>query len=196
LANIEHERVFPIRMSRRALLGAAAATTLALAACGNGIGSEGAAKLDARIDSSLNYLDSNFPGTRDLQQKSVGMLVMPLITEAGFGFGASYGRGALRVNGISVDYYSATQASFGLQIGAQQYAHVLYFMTEEALAEFRASSGWAAGADVEYAVNDRGANISAETTTALSPVIAVVFGQAGLLAGASVEGTKYSRIIP
>ncbi|WP_299753852.1 YSC84-related protein [uncultured Boseongicola sp.] len=184
------------RMSRRALLGAAAATTLALAACGNGIGSEGAAKLDARIDSSLNYLDSNFPGTRDLQQKSVGMLVMPLITEAGFGFGASYGRGALRVNGISVDYYSATQASFGLQIGAQQYAHVLYFMTEEALAEFRASSGWAAGADVEYAVNDRGANISAETTTALSPVIAVVFGQAGLLAGASVEGTKYSRIIP
>ena len=184
------------RMARRALLGAAAATTLALAACGNGIGSEGAAKLDARIDSSLNYLDSNFPGTRDLQQKSVGMLVMPLITEAGFGFGASYGRGALRVNGISVDYYSATQASFGLQIGAQQYAHVLYFMTEEALAEFRASSGWAAGADVEYAVNDRGANISAETTTALSPVIAVVFGQAGLLAGASVEGTKYSRIIP
>ena len=184
------------RMSRRALLGAAAATTLALAACGNGIGSEGAAKLDARIDSSLNYLDSNFPGTRDLQQKSVGMLVMPLITEAGFGFGASYGRGALRVNGISVDYYSATQASFGLQIGAQQYAHVLYFMTEEALAEFRASPGWAAGADVQYAVIDRGANISAETTTALSPVIAVVFGQAGLLAGASVQGTKYSRIIP
>jgi lipid-binding SYLF domain-containing protein len=184
------------RMSRRALLGAAAATTLALAACGNGIGSEGAAKIDARIDSSLNYLDSNFPGTRELQQKSVGMLVMPLITEAGFGFGASYGRGALRVNGISVDYYSATQGSFGLQIGAQQYAHVLYFMTEEALAEFRASPGWAAGAGVEYAVNDRGANISAETTTALSPVIAVVFGQAGLLAGASVEGTKYSRIIP
>ncbi|SMX22270.1 YSC84-related protein [Boseongicola aestuarii] len=183
-------------MSRRALLGGVAATTLALAACGNGVGSEGAAKLDARVDAALNYLDVNFPGTRDLQQKSVGMLVMPLITEAGFGFGGSYGRGALRVNGITVDYYSAAQASFGLQVGAQQYAHVLYFMTEEALAEFRASSGWAAGADVEYAVNDRGANLSAETTTALSPVIAVVFGQAGLLAGASVEGTKYSRIIP
>lgn len=183
-------------MSRRALLGGVAATTLALAACGNGVGSEGAAKLDARVDAALNYLDINFPGTRDLQQKSVGMLVMPLITEAGFGVGASYGRGALRVNGITVDYYSAAQASFGFQIGAQQYAHVLYFMTEEALAEFRASSGWAAGAEVEYAVNDRGANLSAETTTALSPVIAVVFGQAGLLAGATIEGTKYSRIIP
>ena len=169
---------------------------LALSACGNGVGSQGGAKLDARVDATLAFLDNNFPGTRDLRDKSVGMLVMPLITEASFGFGGAYGRGALRVNDISVDYYSATQASFGLQIGAQQYAHVLYFMTEEALAEFRTSSGWAAGADIEYAVNDRGGNLSAETTTVLAPVIAVVFGQAGLLAGASIEGTKYARIIP
>lgn len=183
------------RFPRRAVMTGAAAM-LALSACGNGVGSEGASKLDARADATLNYLDTTYPGTRDLREKAVGMLIMPLVTEAGLGFGGSYGRGALRVNEVTVDYYSATQASFGLQIGAQQYAHVLYFMTEEALAEFRTSSGWAAGADVEYAANDRGGNLSADTTTALAPVIAVVFGQAGLLAGASVEGTKYSRIIP
>ncbi|AZQ67909.1 twin-arginine translocation pathway signal [Silicimonas algicola] len=183
------------RISRRALLMGAAAA-LALSACGNGIGSQGGANIDARVDATLGYLENNYPGTRDLQAKSVGMLVMPLVTEASLGFGGSYGRGALRVNGITVDYYSAAQASFGFQIGAQQYAHVLYFMTEEALAEFRASSGWAAGADVKYAMNDRGGNLSADTTTVLAPVIAVVFGQAGLIAGASVEGTKYSRIIP
>ena len=169
---------------------------LGLAACGNGVGSDGATKLDARSDATLSYLDTTYPGTRDLREKAVGMLVMPLVTEAGLGLGGSYGRGTLRVNDVTVDYYSATQASVGIQIGAQQYAHVLYFMTEEALAEFRTSKGWAAGADVEYAANDRGANLSAETTTSLSPVIAVVFGQAGLLAGASVEGTKYTRIIP
>lgn len=183
------------RFPRRALLTGVAAT-FALAACGNGVGSPGAANIDARVSSALNYLDTQYPGTRDLRDKSVGMLVMPLITEASFGFGGAYGRGALLVNDVTVDYYSATQASFGIQAGAQQYSHVLYFMTEEALAEFRSSSGWAAGADVEYTVNDRGGNISAETTTALSPIIAVVFGQAGLLAGASVEGTKYNRIIP
>ena len=183
------------RFPRRAVLTGAAAT-LALAACGNGVGSPGAANIDARVANSLNFLDNRYPGTRDLREKSVGMLVMPLITEASFGFGGAYGRGALLVNDVTVDYYSATQASFGFQAGAQQYSHVLYFMTEEALAEFRASAGWAAGADVEYTVNDRGGNISAETTTVLSPIIAVVFGQAGLLAGASVEGTKYSRIIP
>ena len=183
------------RTTRRTLLVGVAAS-FALSACGNGIGSEGGAKIDARADAALNYLDTNFPGTRDLREKSVGMLVMPLVTEAGLGFGGAYGRGALRVNDVTVDYYSATQASFGLQIGAQQFAHVLYFMTEEALAEFRTSSGWAAGADIKYALNDQGGNLSTDTTTVLSPVIAVVFGQAGLMAGATVEGTKYNRIIP
>ncbi len=183
------------RTTRRTLLAGAAAT-LALSACGNGIGSEGGAKLDARADAALNFLDTNYPGTRDLRDKAVGMLVMPLVTEAGFGFGGAYGRGVLRVNDITVDYYSATEASFGLQIGAQQFAHVLYFMTEEALAEFRTSDGWAAGANIKYALNDQGGNLQTDTTTVLSPVIAVVFGQAGLMAGATIEGTKYNRIIP
>lgn len=182
-------------LNRRALLGCGAAT-LALAGCGNGVGGGGAALIDARVEATLDFLDRNYASTRDLQQRSVGQLVMPLITEAGFFAGGAYGRGALLVNGVTVDYYSATQASLGLQIGAQQYAHVLYFMTEAALQEFRTSPGWEAGADIEYALNDRGANAGATSTTVLTPVIGVVFGQQGLLAGASIEGTKYSRIIP
>ena len=36
----------------------------------------------------------------------------------------------------------------------------------------------------------------ADTMTALDPVIALVFAQSGLIAGATLEGTKYQRIIP
>jgi lipid-binding SYLF domain-containing protein len=183
-------------LPRRAVLFGAASAALLAAGCGNGVGSMGGEVIDRRVDAVLANLAANYPATSDLKNKSVGMLVMPLVTEAGFGFGGSYGRGALRINDVTVDYYSATQGSFGLQIGAQQYSHILYFMTEEALSEFRASPGWAAGADIEYTVSNRGENISAETTTVLDPVIAVVFNQAGLLAGATVEGTKYNRIIP
>jgi lipid-binding SYLF domain-containing protein len=169
---------------------------LPLAACGNGIGSPGPAKIDARVDATLNELYNTYPGTIDIRDKSVGQLVMPLVTEAGFGIGGAYGRGALRVGGATVDYYSTAKASAGLQIGAQQYAHVLFFMTEDALANFRHSPGWAAGANVEYAYPQGGSTLAAETTTSMSPVIAVIFGVAGLRVGATLDGVKYTRIIP
>lgn len=183
------------RIDRRLFLVTAGAG-LTLAACGNGIGGRGATDIDARVDASLEYLFSTYPGTRDLANQSAGMLVMPLVTEIGLGFGGAYGRGALRVGGATVDYYSAAAASAGLQIGAQQYSHVLFFMTPAALQEFRTSPGWVAGAGIEYAINTDGEVLLADTTTALSPVIAVVFGQTGLRIGATVEGTKYTRIIP
>lgn len=182
-------------LSRRTFV-TGAASAVGLSACGNGIGSPGGEIIDARVAATRNYLHTAYPSTMKLRDDSVGTLVMPLITEAGLGFGGAYGRGALQIEDATVDYYSATQASFGPQIGAQQYAHALFFMTPDALGEFRRSPGWVAGADVVYALNDRGDAISADTTTALTPVIGVVFGQAGLIAGATLTGTKYTRIIP
>ena len=181
--------------SRRSFaLGALASTTLA--ACGNGIGGPGAATIDARVDSTLNFMYNTYPGTRDLADRAAGTLVMPLITEAGLGIGGGFGRGALRVGPSTVDYYSATSGSAGLQIGAQQFSSVLFFMTQDALLDFRRGPGWAAGADIEYAVSDQGDSLRAETTTSLAPVIAVNFAQTGLRLGATLEGIKYTRIIP
>ncbi|TCL09338.1 Las17-binding protein actin regulator [Shimia isoporae] len=183
-------------MTRRgfALSGIAAAGMTA--ACGNGVGSSGGREIDARVDSTLNYLYTNYPNTTDLRDKAAGVLVMPVVTEAGFGFGGGYGRGALRINNATVDYYSAAKGSVGFQIGAQQHAHVLFFMTDAALSDFRSASGWAAGAGVQYVVANEGGNISADTTNLLDPVIAVIFAQAGLKVGATLEGIKYTRIIP
>lgn len=182
--------------SRRVFTMGALATVGVTAACGNGVGSRGSQLIDARVDTTLAEMYRQFPNTQTLAQKSSGMLIMPLVTEAGFGFGGAYGRGALRVDDISVDYYSVIKGSGGLQIGAQQYAHVLFFMTQDALTEFRRSPGWAAGADLEYVISDKGDSVAADTTTVLAPVLAAVFGRAGLRVGATLEGTKYTRIIP
>lgn len=183
------------QFTRRGVLAALGSGAM-LAACNNGVGSSGPARIDARADATLNALYRDYPGTAQLRDKSAGILVMPLVTEAGLGLGGAYGRGALRVNGATVDYYSTTRASAGLQIGAQQYAHVLFFMTQSALTDFRRSPGWTAGANVEYAIPEGGGALAAETLTSTSPVIAVIFGQSGLRAGATVGGTKYTRIIP
>lgn len=157
---------------------------------------EDAEKIDARVDLSLNQLYSQYPNVEELGKKAAGILVIPLVTEAGFGWGGSFGRGALRVNGVSEDYYSTASAGFGFQIGAQQYGHVLFFMTRKSLDDFKNSQGWAVSGDVEYTLNDRAENVRAETTTAMAPVIAVIFGQEGLKIGISLEGQKYTRIIP
>ena len=180
--------------TRRAFLALGGAATLA--GCANGVGSPGGYALDDRVASTLAFLDRSDPAAGELRSKSAGLLVMPLMTEAGLGVGGAYGRGALVIDDATVDYYSATQGSVGLLIGAQQYAHVLFFMTEGALLEFRTSPGWAVGADIEYAAGESGLSAGADTVTTLMPVIATVFAQSGLLAGASLEGTKYSRIIP
>jgi lipid-binding SYLF domain-containing protein len=182
-------------LTRRNFALSALATT-SLSACGNGIGSNGSAIIDSRVDSTLAFMYNNYPGTRDLANKASGMLVMPVVTEAGLGIGGSFGRGALRIGNSTVDYYSAASASAGLQIGGQQFSTVLFFMTQEALVDFRRANGWAAGADIEYAIQNEGESIRAETTTSLAPVIAVVLAQAGVRAGAPLEGPQYTRIIP
>jgi lipid-binding SYLF domain-containing protein len=182
-------------LTRRAALLGAGTAALALAGCANGIGSGGAEKIDARVDTTRDFLFDRYPGTRDLAMQARGILYMPVITEAGFGLGGGWGQGALRINDITVDYYSATRATIGFQIGAQQYSHALFFMTEEALNGFRTSDGWALGAEARYATPEGGAALGKETTER-SPVVALVFGQAGLIAGATLAGIKYSRILP
>jgi lipid-binding SYLF domain-containing protein len=177
---------------RGLLLGAGA---LALAGCNNGVVSNGGAQIDARVDATESFLFSRYPGTQHLAQRANGVLYMPLMTEAGFGLGGAFGRGALRIGGATVDYYSAAKGTIGFQIGAQQYAHALFFMTPEALEEFRRGSGWAASGEVRYATPEQGASIGKETTE-LDPVIALIFGQQGLIAGATLGGVKYTRIIP
>lgn len=182
------------KINRRMLLVGGAA--LGLAGCSNAVGQDASGRLDARVDATRNYLLQNYPAVGPMVQSAKGVLYMPLMTEAGFGVGGAYGQGALRINDVTVDYYSAAQASIGFQIGAQQYAHVLIFQTEAALADFRRAPGWVADAGAYYALPAGGMSMGADTITAQYPVVAMVFGQSGLMAGASIAGTKYTRIIP
>jgi len=168
----------------------------ALAACGNGVGNDNADKIDGNADRALDFLYREKPEVRDLGDRAAGMLIMPQVTQGSLWFGAAFGKGALRIGGVSVDYYSVTEGSFGLQVGAQQYSSVVFFMTEDALRSFRASDGWTAGASIEYVLSDQSGSFGTDTNKLTKPIVAVIFAQSGLIAGASLEGTKYTRIIP
>ena len=113
---------------------------------------------------------------------------------AGLVVGGEYGKGALRAGGRTEGYYSIGSLSVGLQAGAQSKAIIMLFMTQDALAKFRNSSGWTAGVDGTVALLKVGANGEIDTTTATQPVEALVLTNAGLMAGLNLEGTKITKL--
>jgi len=86
-------------------------------------------------------------------------------------------------------------ASIGFQLGAQSKAVFLVFMQEEALKEFRASSGWKAGVDGSVALINIGAGASFDTTQIEEPIVGFVMTNAGLMYNATLEGSKYTKVV-
>ena len=154
-----------------------------------------AGDIDSDADEVLDLLFNINPDSQSIYERAAGVLIMPQITKASFGLGGTYGEGALRIRGASVDYYSVASASYGLQFGAVQYSHVLFFMTQEALRHFRTIDGWEIGADAEVTFRDKGYSYGVSSNTVTKPIYGIVFGQVGIMAGASLEGAKYSRLI-
>ena len=173
---------------------AVAIAAVTLAALSPAARADDAKVIDTKVQMALKQLYATVPGSQELAQRSKGVLVMPEVTKAGLIVGGAYGEGALLINGRTVGYYSVAAASFGLQIGIQQTKHALFFLTQAALEKFRRADGWQLGADAEFTVPDNGVNVNVSTKTSNKPVILVVFGQDGLLAGVSMEGSKYSKI--
>ncbi len=151
-------------------------------------------KIDRRIDTAISDLENTSAALANLLDTSAGCLLMPRVRRAGLGFGAAYGEGALLIGRAPVEYYSVAAASFGFQIGIQQYASALFFTSEHSLAKFRRRDGWTIGADIEYTAWDQGDAADIDTNTSSDEVYGVVFSQEGLHIGATLEGSKYSRI--
>ena len=152
------------------------------------------AAIDRDVDATLSRLYSTVPGTREMVQRSAGVLVFPSVVGGSFVVGAEYGKGALREGGTTTGYYSTTAGSIGWQAGGQSKAVVYGFNTGEALQKFKASNGWTAGADATVAVGKIGANGSVDTETMKQAVSSFILTNVGLEAGASVGAAKVTRI--
>jgi len=151
--------------------------------------------LDAEVNVSLDDLYKKDEAARDLGQRAAGILVFPRIYKAGIFFGGTFGDGALRVQGQTVQYYRATGVSFGLQLGAQIQTQVVMFMTPEALAQFRASENWQAGVDGSIAVVKLGAGKSVNTDNTRESIIGFIYDNQGLMGDLSFKGSKYWKIV-
>jgi len=154
-----------------------------------------AQEIDVGVDVTLDEFKKDIRGGEEFLNSAKGVLVFPEVIKAGFVVGGTYGEGALRIGGKTVDYYSTAAASFGLLAGAQSVRIIIVFMQEDALQKFQASQGWEAGVDGSVTLVDIGAAGTLDTTTIKDPIVGFVFGNKGLMADLSLTGSKYTKIV-
>ena len=161
-----------------------------------GLSAKSIVEIDAAIESSLNRFTKEIQGGDTYLSGARGILVIPRMWKAGVLLGFEFGEGALIVDGIKIQYYKALTTSVGLQIGVGSKDLVVLFFDDTAMDNFLYSSGWEVGVDGAVALFSRGAAGAVDSITFKDPIVGFVFGQKGLIAGVSMEGTKFTKIWP
>jgi lipid-binding SYLF domain-containing protein len=153
-----------------------------------------ASEIDANVNASLDRFVKEVKGAKEFLDAAKGVLILPKVIEGALVVGAEYGEGALRISGKTVGYYNIASASFGYQIGGEQKDIIIVFMNDKVLRKFRASKNWSAGVDAKVTLINVGIDESLNTAKIKQPVVGFVFGQKGLIAGATIEGSKFTKM--
>ena len=154
------------------------------------------AEIDAAIESALERFSEEIQGSDSYLDGSRGILVIPKMIKAGVILGMEYGEGALIVDDVKVQYFRAFTTSLGLQVGVGSKDLIILFFDDTAMDDFLYSSGWEVGVDGSIAFLSMGIGGSIDTIESQDPIVGFVFGHKGLIAGMSMEGTKFTKIWP
>jgi lipid-binding SYLF domain-containing protein len=154
------------------------------------------ASMNSAATAALKNLYANNPAAKALGRKARAILIFPDVLKGGFMVGAQLGNGVLRQNGATTGYYNLVSASYGWQVGLQQFGYALFLMNDAALTRLNDTGGWEVGVGPSIVVMDEGMARSITTTTLQSDIYAVVFDQSGLMAGTGLQGSKITRIGP
>jgi lipid-binding SYLF domain-containing protein len=149
------------------------------------------AELDASAAKTLKHFYALNPKNRKLVDRAVGVLIFSRVTKGGAGVAGESGEGVPQLEG---DYYSVGSASIGLTLGIAHHSEIILFMTQEALNRFTASDGWSVGADTAIAVVSEGAGGQYNSAVVGNPILGFIFGDKGLLADVSLEGSKITSL--
>lgn len=184
--------MYNIRSHARSLMLATVAI-VALSAV-NQASAATAEDLDKDSRQALQTLYQTSSVAETLSRSAKAVLVFPNIIKAGLVFGGSYGEGVLMKGSQVVDYYNSVTGSWGLQIGAQSYGYAVFLMTDDAVSYVEKTQGWEIGVGPTVVVVDEGVAKNLSTSSLKDDAYAFIFGQQGLMAGVSIEGTKISKI--
>lgn len=149
--------------------------------------------IESNAQRALHWLYGTSSETSDMLRDAAGVLVFGDVIKMGFGLGGEFGEGALIVDGNFVDYYAIAGKQYNAPASAAFKAEAVVFRTPAALKAFQDSASWKIGRHAQVpllqTVKTRG-----RVMKSASPIVGLVFTDAGLLSGATLDGNKVSRI--
>jgi len=155
-----------------------------------------AAEIERDVNAALQELYASTPAAKKQAEAAKAIMVFPDVTKAGLMIGGTYGVGALRVDGKTVDYYRNVEGSYGLQAGIQKFGYALFFMNQKSLDYVQNADGWEFGIGPSLTVVDEGLASSLTNITGKDDVYAFFFDQKGLMGGLGLRGGKISKYTP
>ena len=130
---------------------------------------------------AINDVKKADPGIETFFENAAGYAVYPSVGKGGLVVGGAYGKGLVIVNQQADGYTTMSQATVGLQIGAQKYAQFVFFRDQIALEHFKRGN-FEFGAQASAVAITKGASTDANYDKGV-----IVFTHAG--GGLMVEGT-------
>ena len=155
-----------------------------------------AESIDKDANEAINKFIAENKGGDAFLVKAKAFLVFPDIKEAGMFIGGKYGEGVLRVQRTTKAYYSIKSASVGMQMGAQQYAMIIAFISDAALNKFLLDDDWKTDVDGKIAIAEWNSKEELDDIDFDDDMVAFVFDSKGMMGSFTMEGTKFERIKP
>jgi lipid-binding SYLF domain-containing protein len=149
---------------------------------------EDKAALVTEATARLQQMQTEDPALGALLQKGSGYALFPNVGKAALVVGGASGRGVVYERGQHSGYSALTQASVGVQAGAQSFSELLVFETPAALERFKAGQ-FGLAADASAVVLKAGA---ATNATFVDGVAVVVHPLSGVMVEAAIGGQQFT----
>ena len=143
--------------------------------------------LRAEAEKAIKVLQSTDSSLTNRFRSSAGFVVFPSIGKGGLFFGGEYGKGLVYDHGKPIGEATLSEVNVGPQVGGQSFYEVIFFETDEALADFKQSKS-ELSAKTSAVLSTEGAALDA---TYRDGVMIFTLPRNGLMAQAAVGGQKF-----
>jgi lipid-binding SYLF domain-containing protein len=139
------------------------------------------------VQATIERLQRQDPGLKQLLEDAYAYAVFPSIGKAGVVIGGAYGKGEVFEKGQLIGYAAIVQLTLGVQVGGETFNQIIAFENEQALARFKAGK-------IRFAANASAVLVKAGAAASArydKGVQVFVDAEGGMLLELAVGGQKF-----